>query len=224
MTITKAREQSEREIADEIKKRNAALRQRVMEDRLRRAGIPERFKDRTFDSFTAETEKQERALSTASLYAERFSAIRERGCCLLMLGNVGTGKTHLATAILRSVIDSGYTGLYIRVTDVLRLMRSAFNRSDVTEQEILDTITGVDLLVLDEVGVAIGDGEKRQAMLYDVLDTRYADKKPSVLLANMTASDMESYLGRRLYDRLMEDGGVALEFTWGSHRRVGNEQ
>ena len=86
-------------------------------------------------------------------------------------------------------------------------MRDAFSpRGQRSETEALALLTAVDLLVLDEVGVAIGNAVTRRAMLFDVLNARYGEMHPTILIGNLTAAEMEAYLGERIMDRLLELG------------------
>ncbi len=136
------------------------------------------------------------------------------------MGGPGTGKTHLACAVLGRIIADGYTGLFLTVSEGLRLIRSTYSPgASHTEVEVFEMLTGPDLLVLDEVGVAIGNALTRRAMLFDVLNARYGQMRPTVLIGNLTVPEMEAYLGDRLMDRLQELGSVTLPFTWASYRR-----
>jgi DNA replication protein DnaC len=102
----------------------------------------------------------------------------------------------------------------------LRLIRDTYSpRAQRSESEAFALLTAPDLLVLDEVGVAIGNDAKRHALLFDVLDTRYAEMRPSILIGNLTVPEMEAYLGERVMDRLLELGSATVLFTWPSHRR-----
>ena len=79
----------------------------------------------------------------------------------MLLGGPGTGKTHLATAILAEVIHAGYKGLFLSAADALQLMRDAYAPSaecrvpsaERSERETMTVLTDPDLLVLDEVGM-----------------------------------------------------------------------
>ncbi|MEA3278581.1 MAG: ATP-binding protein [Pseudomonadota bacterium] len=201
-----------------VDRRRAAQTQ--LERAVGRAGIPQRFLDRTFAGYRADAPEQRQALTVCCAYAERFGEVRGRGSCLLLVGGPGTGKTHLACAILASVIRSGHTGLLMSVSAALRMIRDAYSpRAQRSESESFALLTAPELLVLDEVGVAIGNESKRRAMLFDVLNTRYAEMRPTILIGNLTASEMEAYLGERIMDRLLELDSATVPFTWPSHRR-----
>ena len=206
----------------ELSRERRAARQAAMERAIGRAGIPRRFRHHSFDDYVANDEAQLRALTLAREYAANFAAIRERGNCLLLVGGPGTGKTHLACAILGQVITAGHSGLFLTVSEGLRLIRSTYSPgASQNEAQVFETLTGPDLLVLDEVGVGIGNDAKRRAMLFDVLNARYGEMRPTILIGNLTAAEMEDYLGERIMERLMDLGSIMVPFTWSSHRRRG---
>jgi DNA replication protein DnaC len=78
-------------------------------------------------------------------------------------------------------------------------------------------MTDMDLLILDEIGVQFGSETERN-LLFDVLNERYEDCKPTLLLSNLPKQDVAKYLGERVMDRLREDGGRVVVFDWESHR------
>jgi DNA replication protein DnaC len=187
-----------------------------------RSGIPRRFRDRTFENYSAATAAQRQALDVCRAYADGFEQMRASGGGLLLLGGPGTGKTHLACAILAQVIQAGHTGLFLPVSGALRVIRDAFSpRGQRTETEALALLAAVDLLVLDEVGIAIGNASTRRAMLFDVLNDRYGEMRPTILIGNLTSAELERYLGERIMERLMDLGSAMVPFTWSSHRRRG---
>lgn len=195
----------------------AARRERErLESFIDRAAVPRRFVGRGFDNFTAQTAEQQRALDVARGYAGTFEQRLRAGHGLVFSGMPGTGKSHLAVAILQHVLPR-HSGLYVTCMGLIRMVRNTWRRdSEQSEQQVLDMLAGVNLLVIDEIGVQYGtDGE--QTVLFEVLDQRYQDQMPTILLTNQDKDGFKAYVGERSFDRLTETSRW-VAFDWPSHR------
>lgn len=208
-----AREKAEREAKERDDRRQAWQR------RIGEAGIPERFQNRSLQSFVAETEQQARALAFAQDYADRFDQALTTGRSALFIGRPGTGKTHLAAGIgLRIMHRDSRTVLFTTVMRAVRRVKDTWNReSRESETQAIAALVFPDLLILDEVGVQFGSDTER-LILFDVLNERYEKRRPTLLLSNMNIDEVKAYLGERVFDRLREDGGEAIIFDWASWR------
>ena len=185
---------------------------------LSQSGIPLRFKTKTLDGYDAKTEEQERALRIARAYVQDWTKISERGTCLIFTGNAGTGKTHLACAIATEVIGQGASARFIAVIDALRLVKRSYDRtSSGTEDDAIAELVKPRLLILDEVGADYGT-EHSKTILFDIINKRYENIKPTIVLTNLDAAALREYFGERIVDRLREGGGKLVTFTWVSHR------
>ena len=210
---TAAREKAEREVKEREERREAWAR------KIGEAGIPERFQNRSLQSFIAETEAQARALEFANGYADSFDNALATGRSALFIGKPGTGKTHLAVGIgLRIMHRDRRTVLFTTVMRAIRRVKDTWGRdSRETETQAIAALVFPDLLILDEVGVQFGS-DTEKLILFDVLNERYEKRRPTLLLSNLTLADVKSYLGERVFDRLREDGGEATPFDWDSWR------
>lgn len=207
------RKEAER-LAAEAKKLEA---QRIrLEAMLRRTAIPARFIGRSFENFRAASDEQERALEVARKFTEAFDAKSSRGQGLVFSGKPGTGKSHLAAAILQGIMPA-HCGLYITAMGLIRMVRATWRRdSERTEDEVLDMLARVPLLVIDEIGVQYGT-EGEQTVLFEVLDRRYCDLKSTILLTNQGKDGFRDYIGARSFDRLTETARW-VSFDWESYR------
>lgn len=216
-----AKAKEEAQAQDEQKRRTRA----EWEKRLGTAAIPERFHGCRLRTYIAETPEQQAALHFAKDYADSFSAVRRSGRGAIFVGNVGTGKTHLAVGIGLQVMHThGATVLFSTVARAVRRIKDTWSkRSTESEGEAVATLVFPDLLILDEVGVQFGsDFEKN--LLFDVLNERYEKRKPTLFLSNLSIEGVALFLGERVMDRLREDGGDVLPFQWDSYRAKGSAQ
>lgn len=208
--------------AQELASAQALALKVKLQARLGQAAIPKRFIGRTFDNFDAITSAQQSALAVARRYAEQFDTHAEAGTGLIFSGNVGTGKSHLAAAILQSQLERRGV-FYATCADLIRMVRETWRKGAAkSEREVLRFLAEIDLLAIDEVGVQYGT-ESEQHTLFDVLDLRWREVKPTLLLTNQDAAGLKAYLGERTYDRL-RDTCRMVPFTWESHRGLGRSE
>jgi DNA replication protein DnaC len=186
--------------------------------RRERSRIPQRFKSRSFENYVVECEAQARALSVCRSYAESWAKVSKTGMGLVFSGKAGAGKTHLACSIAHQVIDQGGEVLFATVAEVMRQVKASFAKdSQTTEQQEIDHFSGIQLLILDEVGMDYGT-DFNKALIFEILNNRYENVLPTILLTNLDTPALVDYMGERLVDRMREAGGRMVSFTWGSYR------
>jgi len=173
-------------------------------------GIPERFRNRSFHNYRSSTANK-RAAAIASGYAERFPEQYAQGVGLLLTGDLGTGKTHLAVATLTEVMRSGRTGAFISTTELLAAKKPGYSGS------ITDTakFATVDLLVLDDVGATRGT-DWEIGIHADLLNARYDDRLPTIITTN--TPNLAAFVGDRAIDRF-EESKLTVRLVGESYRR-----
>ncbi|MFJ4056550.1 ATP-binding protein [Pseudomonas sp. NPDC089743] len=184
------------------------------------AGITPRFAEATFDSYVAEGEQQRKALAKCRQYAEQFPSHFRAGRSLILTGNVGCGKTHLASAIVRTVVADRCQTLIIPASDIISIARASMvPGSGYTDRDVVLHLGGLDLLAIDEVGCQKGS-DYELGLLHAIIDRRYQAVLPTVLISNLSVDGLKGYIGERALDRLRQNGGMAVGFTWSSMRAV----
>lgn len=207
--------------ADEAirKPAQAIRRDRAVNLSLMASDIPLRFRASTLDTYRAETEEQVVALNECRDYVTEFECNWELGRSMMLLGDVGTGKTHLACAITQEAIRSyGASARYTMAIEIIRDIKMTFDKkSEQTERDVYAALLAPDLLVIDEVGVQHGSDFERQ-VLFEVIDSRYRNLMQTIVVSNLGLAGLRKCLGDRAIDRLTDAGGPTVLFTWASAR------
>ena len=151
------------------------------EDRRRGAKIPERYRVCSLANYNGITDSQRAAKALARRFVESYPAV-DAG--LLIVGPVGVGKTHLATAMLAELVDTrAVRGLFGDFTELLERIQATFGRNDESSDDILAPYRDAELLVLDELGARRPTDWARD-VLYGLLNTRYNRRRLTILTTN----------------------------------------
>jgi DNA replication protein DnaC len=157
-------------------------RENIGRQRLSEAHVPKRYQHCSLANFAAYNESLERAVAQARRIAEAFPVVN-RG--LLLEGQPGVGKTHLAVAVLKHVIQAtGARGLFYDTRDLLRVIRSTYDPAiRTTELDILRPVMTADLLVLDDLG-AEKTSEWVEETMNLIVNTRYNERRATIFTSN----------------------------------------
>ncbi len=180
------------------------------------AKLPMRYTEFTFDDYTATTTAQKRVLELCRRYAASLAEGKEPGW-LVLTGVPGTGKTMLLACLVNALAHANIRARYTTQAAMGREFRATYQRnSEISEAALFDQYTRAPVLLIDELAAASTEGTDR--VLFEVLDQRYGDGRPTVLATNHPRNRLEDVLGERLFDRLRE-AATFLAFDWESARR-----
>jgi DNA replication protein DnaC len=178
--------------------------------------VPRRFRHATFDNYTPTTDRQAKAVETLR-QAVRTCYVEFRGPVVLY-GGVGTGKTHLACALLQETARDGIVGDETRGELADHLRRFRFLRwQDAADDDQLRVLRDPDVvLLLDDLAKPETKAEERA--IRTVIGDRYdAGRLSLIVTTNLTPAELRASLGDRLTDRLGE-GALLLRIDGDSHR------
>lgn len=153
---------------------------------LNNAKIPARYEHCTLSDFATDFGGAHRSLAGARLSAGRFVEeypVEKTG--LLLIGPIGTGKTHLAVGIIQELIrNKGVPCRFCDYRELLKEIQNSYNPSvQTTELEILRPIFETEVLVLDELG-AVKPSEWVWDTVSHILNSRYNERKTTIITTN----------------------------------------
>jgi DNA replication protein DnaC len=121
------------------------------------AGIPPLYRNASFDSFQTPKDNDLAARDLGAIcqtvlnYAHEFPTGARPG--LLLIGDPGSGKTHLAVAALRRIIAKGFQGVFFDYQNLLDRIRSGFDpNSGTSDREAYRVALDAEVLLLDDLG------------------------------------------------------------------------
>jgi DNA replication protein DnaC len=181
------------------------------------AHIPRRYEHCELPSFTTDFPGAHPSLALAHISATKFAQEYDPadGTGLLLIGKIGTGKTHLGVGILKELIlTRGVACLFYDYRELLKEIQNSYNASvQTTELEVLRPVFETEVLFLDELG-AVKPTEWVWDTVSLILNTRYNnnrttiittnfdDQPPGGMMSSVKAAAREETLGDRIGERM----------------------
>ncbi|KEA53291.1 DNA replication protein DnaC [Mangrovibacter sp. MFB070] len=201
-----------RQRSQALARENQAMK---MQRTFKRSGIRELHINCSFDNYLVECEGQALALARARKYADEFEG---NIASFVFSGKPGTGKNHLAAAICNALLLHGKSVLIITVADIMSAMKGTFSEgAETTEERLIEDLSRVDLLVIDEIGVQT-ESRYEKVIINQIVDRRSSSKRPTGMLTNLNINEMNQLLGERVMDRMRLGNSLWVIFNWDSHR------
>lgn len=169
---------------------------------LKNSKITDEFRKLTFDTFTLGNKPQQiaNAYHSAKYYADNFETIRKsRNNGFALLGSPGTGKTHLCTAIINSLLSRNIGAVYFPFVEGFNELK---NNLDELDQRI-GLLQEVDVLFIDDLWKGRKEPTPFQIeQMFAVINHRYMNNKPIVISSEYSIDHINRFdeaLGSRIY-------------------------
>lgn len=205
---------------------DARLAQQAAERIWESADVPPKLRRYSLESYLTRPDARPAVVDKLKRW-QRAATVEGYPCWLLLWGDVGTCKTGLAVSLLLEALAAGQSGLYVLASDTFDQLSATYGRrekGEPDETEVMASLVGLDLLVLDDVGtgsVTLWRDEK----LLKLIDKRDTHARRTVVTTNLSPAELEAHIGKRSFDRLRgnteaADESFVIELTGESRRGV----
>lgn len=170
-----------------------------IDDRLKVFGVPLRFLKASLADFP-----------------DQYGTLHQGERGLFLTGPRGTGKTHLAVAIMRqicmleatrSVVTRQYMRsmpIFISVPDLLLEIRDSYrDGAEETERHVIERYSNIPTLILDDLG-AEKTTEWALQTLFVIIDRRYRNVLRTIITSNLSLEELSGKIGDRIASRIAE--------------------
>ncbi|MBO5878932.1 MAG: ATP-binding protein [Clostridia bacterium] len=202
----------------------SCFREALLKENIKSSGIGELIEKQSFDNFSLAHftsdpdlhERMEKNLNVAKDFANNFGKASKN---LLLMGPTGTGKTHISTAIAKTVIEKGYDVIYDSTQNIVSAFeadkfKSGYGYSESKSNKYLEC----DLLILDDLGTEFSS-QFTVTCLYNLLNTRLNKGLFTVISTNLSPAELSDKYEDRIYSRIIGSDSRILLFG-GKDRRI----
>ncbi len=168
--------------------------------------IDERAKFSFDDCDLSKIKNQSQRIQTSELYdsmkkyVEKFPASKCK--TLVFSGGVGTGKTCLASAMARAVVEKGYAVKFVSAYEFCSLMLTVHTSPISERNALLHDVLTCDLLVIDDLGTEPMLKNVTVEYLLLTLEERQTKGRATIITTNLSGENILNRYGERIYSRL----------------------
>ena len=206
---------------DEREHRNTL--QRI--ESLRRASLlGEKYRNVSFGTTELYNAKYAAIFARCEKYCQVYKEVLAKGHGIYLFGDAGTGKTHLGACMANALINKGCSVLYTNLNEISKAVRATYNKSAETELDFMLKLKKIEFLFIDDFGTERVAKDNQdlwlQEKVFEIVNTRYNDKKPIIFTSNYSLAEMvkDRGLSAKTADRIAQTCAV-MEIRGESYRK-----
>ena len=187
--------------------REAKLYRKIIES----CGITESFLQKGFDNYKITNKQTEAAHKIAKDYASTFNLIKDtKNNSIALVGQVGSGKTHLTIAIANELMKNNIGVRYMQYReDIPRIKRVATDEEEYTKE--INKYKNATVLLIDDLyksaigkgqyGEYLNDADKR--IIFEIINYRYFKGSPVIISSECSMKqiiELDEGIGSRILE------------------------
>ena len=124
---------------------------------------------------------------------------------ILLSGNTGVGKTHLTKCMANELIKRHKLVLLTTSFSMHQDFMKSYSTRDLEEkQQLLSRYLNAEILFIDDLGTELRNPNITISYLYQVLNERRINKRPTVITTNLNLNDIYDYYDERIFSRIAD--------------------
>lgn len=155
---------------------------------IKNSKMSKRNLDYKFENFEVNLNNKKTYQNIKNYSEKLINGIEKKG--LILTGNNGTGKTHLACSIANELIKNGIPIIYGTLINLLAELRNSYDiDNNISEIEIIKLYENVDLLIIDDLGKE-KPSEWGLEKLFTIINSRYENNLPVIITTNYNQNSL----------------------------------
>lgn len=182
---------------------------RLAKERIEKSGLSNRFEKNKFNNYKANNEQRQKAIETCLKYIKNFDRTKN----LLLTGQVGSGKTHLAIATSRVLLKTVGIKYADFVNEISRMKFNQLDQEDFTKS--LDSYRNASVLFIDDLYK--GDtSPATQRIVQDIVNYRYNNNKAMIITTELDKIGLLD-INEATASRIIEMCSYEEDNDWGEY-------
>lgn len=188
----------------EIAKQCSCMKARRSIRRMKASGLEPLISRYTLDRYEANEDWQKAIKEKANAFLANVDSLDDKW--FFMGGGVGTGKTHICTAIAVEMLRRKKEVRYMLWVDEVKRIKALAN--DDLGADLVDELKHVEVLYIDDLFKPVGRQEASAAdikLAYEIVNYRYLHPELITIISSelhiMEIEELDSALGSRIYEK-----------------------
>lgn len=172
-----------------------AIQERIKQ-RIEKSGLGKAFEERTFESYKPHNQSTKEALEACKKYVDESKTEN-----LLLFGNVGTGKSHLAIAVAGELLKKGVPLLYVGYRELVTNLKALAMEHEDRIREI-GKYKNPAVLLIDDL-YKHSRTEADLGLIYEIVNDRYLSGKRTIITTEYSIkklAQIDEAIASRLYE------------------------
>lgn len=195
------------------------LEGKIYKEVLKHSGISDAFLKKTFDNYIPKNQRTKIAKDKAIKYVDDFPGIRDtKNNSICLLGQVGSGKTHLSIAIANDLMKKNIGVRYMQYREaIMKLKQNVMDKEEYRRE--INKYKSAPVLMIDDLYKGKKQGDSDNNLVYEIVNYRYLKSLPMIISSEYTTDKLLAFdeaIGSRIIemckDRVVELVGGDLNY------------